>query len=90
MPLLSIVMYGESYDLAVESTRRFVKHPDDSLRGVAIECVSHIARLWRKVPKDLMEEVNKAFKDQSEWVQAKADYAAADLEIFIKEYKRPE
>lgn len=89
MPLLSVVMYGGNYDLAVTSARRFVKHPNANLRGVAIECVSHIARLWGSVPKDLIEEVNNAFEDPNEWVQGKADYAADDLEVFIKDYKRP-
>ena len=90
MPLLSVVMYGGNYDLAVNITKQFVKHPHENLRGVAIECISHIARLWGIVPQDLIEELNSAFNDPSEWVQGKADFAADDLEVFIKDYQRPE
>ncbi len=87
--LLSTVMNGDHYDLAVSSTRRFLLHQDKYVRGTAIECISHIGRLWNKVPFDFLSQVSLALNDSDEWVRGKAEYTIGDLEVFIKGYKRP-
>lgn len=89
MALLSIVQYSGNYELAVDSTRKFVSHQDQYVRGVAMECIGHISRLWKKVPQDLIDTLHLALKDKNSWVQGKADFAIDDLEVFIKKYKRP-
>jgi len=89
MALISVVQYCGNYCLAVNTTRRFINHPNEYVRGTAIECISHIARLWGKLPEDLIASANKSLTDKSEWVQGKGDDAIYDLEVFIKNYKRP-
>lgn len=88
--ILSIVERSGNYDLAVKVTRQFLDNDNEYIRGIAIECISHIARLWRKLPEDLVEKVNYALSsDISSWVRNKADDVVQDLEVFIKGYKRP-
>ncbi|PSL25712.1 hypothetical protein [Dyadobacter jiangsuensis] len=87
--LLSTVMKGSSYDLSVSTTSRFLSHPDKYIRGAAVECISHIARIWNIVPVDFLSHVNLALNDSDGWVKGKAENAVDDLEVFIKGYKRP-
>lgn len=89
MALLSVVQYSGSYELAVEVTKRFVSHHDQYVRGVAMECIGHLARIWKKVPPDLIDALHGGLKDDSDWVQGKADFAIDDLETFLRKYKRP-
>lgn len=89
MALLSGVQYSGQYKLAVDSTRKFLSHHDESVRGIAVECIGHIARLWKKLPTDLVEAAHKAMKDESDWVRGKASDTLDDLEVFIKKYKGP-
>lgn len=90
LTILSIVERSGNYDLAVKVTRQFLNNDNEYIRGIAIECISHIARLWTKLPEDLIEKVHSALSgDRSGWVRNKADDVAQDLEVFIKGYKRP-
>lgn len=90
LTILSIVERSGNYDLAIRVTRKFLDHENEYIRGIAIECISHIARLWKKLPTDFIEQINfSLYKDQSDWVRSKADDVVDDLEVFIKRYKRP-
>ena len=89
LALLSTAVNGDSYDLAVSSTSRCLSHHDKHIRGTAVECISHIARIWNNVPVDFLSHVNLALNDSDEWVRGKAEYTIDDLEVFIKGYKRP-
>jgi vesicle coat complex subunit len=90
LTILSIVERSGNYDLAIKVTRQFLDHDNEYIRGIAIECISHIGRLWNKLPVDLIEKANNAlFGDPSGWVRDKADDVVDDLEVFIKGYERP-
>ena len=90
LTILSVVEKSGNYDLAVKVTRMFLDNDNEYIRGTAIECISHIARLWKKLPGDLIEKINSSlYNDQSSWVKDKADDVVDDLEVFIKGYKRP-
>ena len=90
LTILSIVERSGNYDLAVKVTRQFLDNDNEHIRGIAIECISHIARLWNKLPVDLIEKVHSALSsDTSVWVRNKADDVVQDLEVFIKGYIRP-
>lgn len=86
--LLSVALNFGDYDLAVSSVSRFFAHQDQYVRGCSITCVSHIARLWGKVPADFLVQVESALADSSTWVSGKADTTIDDLEVFIETYKR--
>lgn len=89
LALLSTVMDGNSYDIAISSVSRFFSHQDKYIRGTAVECISHIARIWHKVPADFLSRVSVALNDSDEWVKGKAEVTVGDLEVFIKGYKSP-
>lgn len=88
MALLSVVLYSDNYGLALKTIRRFLLHDNEYIRGSAIECISHVARLWKKLPDDLIASANDSLYDKSEWVQGKGDFVIDDLEVFIKDYRR--
>jgi hypothetical protein len=89
MALLSVVMNSDDYNFSIETIQRFLKHENEYVRGAAIECISHAARLWRKLPHRFIDAVHHAIHDPSDWVKGKADFAMDDLTIFIEGYKRP-
>ena len=86
--ILSCVLTGGDYELAVSVVRRFCKHEREWIRGTAITSISHIARLWKKLPNDLKEVVHVARADPSEVVRNKSEFVIDDLEVFIKGYHR--
>ena len=88
LTILSIVERSGNYDSAISVTRKFSDHHNEYIRGVAIECISHIARLWNKLPDDLIEKVHDLLLyDSSDLVRDNANDVINDLEIFIKGYK---
>ena len=90
LTILSVVEKSGNYDLAVKVTRMFLDNDNEYIRGTAVESISHIARLWKKLPIDLIDKINSIpLNEKSNWVQDKADDVADDLEVFIKGYERP-
>lgn len=86
--MLSVVLYSSNYKLSIETIRPFFMSANENIRGCSIECISHIARLWKEVPQDFIDVANKAVNDDSAWVCGKADDTLDDLEVFIKDFKR--
>lgn len=90
LTILSVVEKSGNYDLAVKVTSMFLDNDNEYIRGTAVESMSHIARLWKKLPIDLIDKINSIpLNEKSNWVQDKADDVADDLEVFIKGYERP-
>jgi hypothetical protein len=62
---------------------RFASHRDPNVRGNAIEGFGHIARIYRSLNKRWIEPmVENARSDPDDWVRAKAEVAADEIEWF--------
>lgn len=82
--ILSIILNSSNYELSIQTIERFINHDNEHIKGIAIESIGHLARLWGKIPLELEKEVCKALSDKSAWVQDKAENAKDDIEIFLK------
>lgn len=86
--LLSIVWYSGDYPMSITCTRRFFNSNDELIRGFSIECIRHIARLFRKLPDEFIEKTLESLNDESHYVKGQAEFTVNDLEIFIKGFKK--
>ena len=82
--ILSICLYSGDYDLSIASIRKCLKHSDDNVIGCAIVSIGHTARIWRKLPTDLIEEVKNARRHDSPFVRGQAESAIDDVNFFIE------
>ena len=84
MNLLSISMYGDDYEQACNSIKKFLVHENEYVRGCAIECIGHLARIWKKLPIELRDAVKEGYNDESTWVVGKSETANDDINSYIK------
>lgn len=60
-------------------------HPDFNVRGNAILGFGHIARICQTLStQKILPLVEKALKDEHEFVRGQADSAASDIAFFLK------
>lgn len=70
--------------LAYETTVRAALLKNEQVRGTAIVCLGHLARIHRTLPDDrAVAIVRQGLSDESEWVHGQSESAADDLEFFI-------
>jgi hypothetical protein len=63
---------------------RLAQHPDPNVRGNALEGFGHLARLFRALNQRVVQPLIEAgLNDSDEWVRAKAEGAAEDIEWFM-------
>ena len=61
----------------------FSKSEDENVRGIAILCLGHLARIHRTIDIDIVKPVIlEALNDHSDFVRGHADSALIDLETF--------
>jgi hypothetical protein len=85
--LLSIVWYSSDYQLSVISTRKFFESENEFIKGASIECIGHIARIFKKLPNEFIEKVKVSLQDESFYIKVKAEFSFEDLKIFIMGYE---
>lgn len=88
--ILSVVQYSGDYNLSVKTVKQFFNHDNEFVRGRAVECISHIARLWSKIPDEFIKATHTSLGDKVDWIKGKADYIIDDLEDLIEGYNRPD
>jgi len=82
--LLSLALYADDWKFAQDICTKYSRHKDENVRGIAILCFGHIARLHRKLDLDMVLPIIKeATNDQSPFVRGHAESALDDIEIFI-------
>src|SRR4051812_37985513 len=57
--LLSIAFY-EEFEFAQERCIQFSNHPDEDVRGIAILCLGHIARIHGKISHERVQSILQA------------------------------
>lgn len=59
---------------------------DEGVRGIAVLCIGHLARIFGELPKEpVIIVLRSALKDCSIWVRANYDSAISDLKTFAPE-----
>jgi RNA-splicing ligase RtcB len=85
LALLNLVMNGNDYEKAMESSLEFAKENSEWIKGCGIECFGHIARIYKKLDLEAVKEILKeSLKSESKIVAGKAEEAVEDISLFMK------
>jgi hypothetical protein len=78
-------LYYEDRDFAEEICLKLSEHTHFNVRAMAIEGFGHIARIDRKLNKEIIKPIiEKTLKDKDEFVRQKAEDAKDDIKHFLK------
>ncbi len=85
LALLNLVMNGNDYEKAMQSSLEFAKENSEWIKGCGIECFGHIARIYKKLDLEAVKEILKeSLKSESKIVTGKAKDAVEDISLFMK------
>jgi hypothetical protein len=87
--LLAICLNSGGYATSINSVRKTIPSNNDQIKSLAIICVGHIARIWRKAEQDLVKVVEDVWLNKSDSLWGYADDALDDFEKFINDYRKP-
>ena len=83
--LLGLVHYGEGIRLIQDTLVKYSKSENENIRGIAILCFGHLARIDGQIDKELvLPIVNEGLVDNSSFVQSHSNSALDDINSFVK------
>ncbi len=83
--LLSLALNADDGEFVQDLMVRYSQHKNENIRGIAILCFGHIARIHRAVNKELIIPlINDALNDESKFVRGHAHSALDDIKMFCK------
>lgn len=83
--LISLAYSADDRDFAQELMVRYSQHSNENIRGIAILCFGHIARIHRKINKKLvMPIILDGLNDKSQFVRGHSQSALDDINMFCK------
>ncbi|REK77744.1 CPCC family cysteine-rich protein [Paenibacillus paeoniae] len=83
--LLSIAINADDVEFLQDLMVQYSQHNNENIRGIAILCFGHIARIHRTVNKELIIPfINDALNDESKFVRGHAYSALDDINMFCK------
>jgi hypothetical protein len=78
-------LYYEDRNYAEEVCIKLANHSNSCVRAMAIESFEHIARIDKKLNKEIIKPIiEKALKDEDEFVRQKAEDAQDGIKHFLK------
>ncbi|GMK41953.1 hypothetical protein PCCS19_50120 [Paenibacillus sp. CCS19] len=81
--LLSLALNADDGEFVQDLMVRYSQHKNENIRGIAILCFGHIARIHRAVNKELIIPlINDALNDESKFVRGHAHSALDDINMF--------
>ncbi|MDH5179031.1 MAG: hypothetical protein OEZ39_16660 [Gammaproteobacteria bacterium] len=82
--VVSVGLYEEDYDFAYRIIHQLASHPNNNVKGNAILCFGHLARRFRKLPKDQVQPlIEAALKETDGYISGQAHDAADDIRHFL-------
>jgi len=83
--LLSLAHQADDWEYAQDLMIRYSEDSDENVRGIAILCFGHIARIHGTIDQErVMPIIEKALHDESSFVRGHADSALDDIRLFCK------
>jgi hypothetical protein len=84
--LVSLAFYEEDDQFAQDHVFRLAEDQRPAVRGTAILCIGHLARLHGNLPREpTVSLVSSGLCDQDEYVRGQAESARGDLWVFQRE-----
>jgi hypothetical protein len=66
-----------------------VNHQDPGVRGAAVLCLGHLARIHGRIPTEpTVPIIKKAMLDAEAWVRGRAEIAISDLDVYVPDVAR--
>ena len=82
--LVSVAMFESDRRWAQAQCLRFAKHKDSFVRGVAVTCLGHLARIhWAIDEDDVVPVVRELLHDSDPETRGKAQDALSDFSTFL-------
>lgn len=81
--LIGIGLYEDDFQFALTSVLSCVAAENANVRGNAVLCLGHIARVHSEMPVACVEIINRALTDADDFVRGQAMCAAQDVGQFI-------
>ncbi|WP_046226131.1 CPCC family cysteine-rich protein [Paenibacillus dauci] len=83
--LLSLALNADDGAFAENMMTRYSQHDNENIRGIAILCFGHIARIHGVVHKErIIPLIQNALHDESSFVRGHAESAMEDIDRFCK------
>lgn len=83
--LLSLALHADDGEFVQDLMVRYSQHKNENIRGIAVLCFGHIARIHRTVHNELIIPlIHNALKDESSFVRGHAHSALDDINMFCK------
>ena len=83
--LLSLAFYDEDWMFVENLCIEFSSHSDSKVRGIAILCFGHLARIHGQLHiEKVMPIINKALIDKDNFIRGHAYDAKDDINTFLK------
>ena len=83
--LVGLVLESTDLDYAygIVTRSEIVNHRDPGVRGIAVLCLGHLARIHRRIPEEpTVSLIEKAFDDEHAFVRGHAHSAVSDVQMF--------
>ncbi|AWA31063.1 hypothetical protein HYN48_13750 [Flavobacterium magnum] len=85
LALITLVHCSGNYNLAMQKSIEFAKNESELIAANAIGCFGDIARIYRKLDFEIVEEILNVYKNsQSEWIHSKILDSLDDILVFLK------
>ncbi len=82
---LELAVSTDDPDFVQEILVMYSEHEDAKIRGTAIFCLGHIAKVYKKINKELvLLIINQGFQDESSFVREQSRLALDDINFYIK------
>ncbi|SMQ77504.1 Cysteine-rich CPCC [Bacillus sp. OV166] len=83
--LLGLALNSDDLDFIQDIMTRYSEHENAKIRGTAILCFGHIAKIHEKISKKLvLPIINQGLKDESSFVREQSRSALDDINFYIK------
>ncbi len=81
--LISMAFYENDLNFCFKIIEDFSKNENEYIRGNAVLCIGHLARIHKTLHENLIQIVKKSLNDPSKYVRGHAESALDDIDIYI-------
>ena len=87
--LVSIALLEKDLRWAYSMILRGARMPHSGIRGTALLCIGHLARIHRMLPGDeVVGLINEGLVDDDAYVRGQSENAADDLQMYLPDLAR--
>jgi hypothetical protein len=82
--LVAVAFHEEDLNFCIKVIVECLNHPDDNVKGLAVLCIGHLARIHGELPEDIVIPIMlKALKSKVKAVKDRVVHAMSDIHVFM-------